>query len=230
MLLVLVQDDSISFSRVFPECSQLPFRHPLLSSPIFLDSSPCFVVFILGFALLVILSCWNISIIFTCRGASLVAHLVQNPPAMWETWVWSLGWEDPLKGDPLQCSVLENSMDYIVHGAAKSQIRLSDFHFASIHFFICREFCCFLTSFSDSSLVWMVCLFFFLFFAALILASFIYFFSLPLLKINYFFRTVLDLQNNCEDSRKSSHITTSFPLLLTYYFNVVHLSWLMNQH
>ena len=27
--------------------------------------------------------------------ASLVAQLVKNPPAMWETWVWSLGWEDP---------------------------------------------------------------------------------------------------------------------------------------
>ena len=29
--------------------------------------------------------------------ASLVAHLVKNLPVMWETWVWSLGWEDPLK-------------------------------------------------------------------------------------------------------------------------------------
>ena len=29
--------------------------------------------------------------------ASLVAHLVKNPPAMWGTWVRSLGWEDPLK-------------------------------------------------------------------------------------------------------------------------------------
>ena len=28
--------------------------------------------------------------------ASLVAQLVKNPPAMGETWVWSLGWEDPL--------------------------------------------------------------------------------------------------------------------------------------
>ena len=30
-------------------------------------------------------------------GASLVAQMVKNPPAMWETWVPSLGWEDPLK-------------------------------------------------------------------------------------------------------------------------------------
>ena len=30
-------------------------------------------------------------------GASLVAQLVKNPPAIWETWVQSLGWEDPLE-------------------------------------------------------------------------------------------------------------------------------------
>ena len=29
--------------------------------------------------------------------ASLVAQLVKNPPAMWETWVLSLDWEDPLE-------------------------------------------------------------------------------------------------------------------------------------
>ena len=29
--------------------------------------------------------------------ASLVAQLVTNLPAMWETWVQSLGWQDPLK-------------------------------------------------------------------------------------------------------------------------------------
>ena len=28
---------------------------------------------------------------------SLVAQLVKNPPAVWETWVPSLGWEDPLE-------------------------------------------------------------------------------------------------------------------------------------
>ena len=28
---------------------------------------------------------------------SLVAQTVKNPPAMRETWVWSLGWEDPLE-------------------------------------------------------------------------------------------------------------------------------------
>ena len=29
--------------------------------------------------------------------ASLIAQLVKNLPAMWETWVRSLGWEDPLE-------------------------------------------------------------------------------------------------------------------------------------
>ena len=29
--------------------------------------------------------------------ASFMAQLVKNPPAMWETWVQSLGWEDPLE-------------------------------------------------------------------------------------------------------------------------------------
>ena len=66
--------------------------------------------------------------------ASLVAQLVKNLPAMPETWVWSLGWEDPLEKEwlPLQYSGLENSMDYIVHGVAKSQIQLSDFYFQAL--------------------------------------------------------------------------------------------------
>ena len=33
------------------------------------------------------------------------------------------------KGSPLQYSGLENSMDWIVHGIAKSQTQLNDFHF-----------------------------------------------------------------------------------------------------
>ena len=59
--------------------------------------------------------------------------MVKNPPAMWETSVLSLGWEDPLeKGmvNPLQYSGLENSMDRrawraTVHGS-QSQAGLSD--------------------------------------------------------------------------------------------------------
>ena len=40
-------------------------------------------------------------------GASLVAQLVKHPPAMRETWVQSLGWEDPLKkGKAAHSSIL----------------------------------------------------------------------------------------------------------------------------
>ena len=39
--------------------------------------------------------------------ASLVTQLVKNLPAMWETWVQSLGWEDPLeKGKATHSSIL----------------------------------------------------------------------------------------------------------------------------
>ena len=39
--------------------------------------------------------------------ASLVAQLVKTPPAMEETWVQSLGWEDPLeKGKATHSSIL----------------------------------------------------------------------------------------------------------------------------
>ena len=43
-----------------------------------------------------------------------MAQLVKNPLAMQETWVQSLGWEDPLgegNGFSFQDSCLENSMD-----------------------------------------------------------------------------------------------------------------------
>ena len=39
--------------------------------------------------------------------ASLVAQRVKNPPAMWETWVRFLGWEDALgKGTATHSSIL----------------------------------------------------------------------------------------------------------------------------
>ena len=68
--------------------------------------------------------------------ASLVAQLLKNLPAMWETWVLSLGWEDTLeKGMATHSSSsLENSMNReawqtTVNGVAKSPTQLSDFHF-----------------------------------------------------------------------------------------------------
>ena len=67
--------------------------------------------------------------------AFLVAQLVNNPSAMWKTWVWSLGWVNSpgeAKGYPLQYSGLENSMACIVHRVTKSQTWLSDFHFHTV--------------------------------------------------------------------------------------------------
>ena len=44
---------------------------------------------------------------FQYSWASPVAQLVKNPPAMWETWVLSLSWEDPLeKGKATHFSIL----------------------------------------------------------------------------------------------------------------------------
>ena len=71
--------------------------------------------------------------------ASLVAQRLKRLPAMQETRVRSLGWEDSLgegNGNPLQYSCLENPMDRgawwaTVHGVAKSRTRLSDFTFTS---------------------------------------------------------------------------------------------------
>ena len=63
--------------------------------------------------------------------ASLVAQLVKNLPAMRETWVQYPGWEDPLeKGKATHSSILAWRIPWTVHGVAKSQTRLSYFHFA----------------------------------------------------------------------------------------------------
>ena len=54
--------------------------------------------------------------------ASLVAQQVKNPPAMRETWVQSLGWEDPLeKGKATHSSILAWRIPWtLVLGVAKS--------------------------------------------------------------------------------------------------------------
>ena len=73
---------------------------------------------------------------YTSKGkdTSLVAQMVKNPPAMRETWVRSLGWEDPLEeGMAIHSSILawripmdRGGWGAIVHGVTKSQTRLSD--------------------------------------------------------------------------------------------------------
>ena len=66
--------------------------------------------------------------------AFLLAQTVKNLPAMRETWVQSLGWEDPLEeGTATHSSILawRIPMDRgawwaTVHGVAKSQTQLSN--------------------------------------------------------------------------------------------------------
>ena len=66
--------------------------------------------------------------------ASLVAQMVKNPPAMRETQVPSLGWEDPLQEEMATHSTIlawripmdRGAWRATVQGVAKSQTRLSD--------------------------------------------------------------------------------------------------------
>ena len=54
--------------------------------------------------------------------ASLLAQVVKNLSAMKETWVRSLGWEDPLeKGKAIHSSILAWRIPWTVHGVAKRQ-------------------------------------------------------------------------------------------------------------
>ena len=56
--------------------------------------------------------------------ASLVAQLVKNLPAMWETWIWSLGWEDPLeKGTVIHSSILAWRIPWIVLSMGWKRVR-----------------------------------------------------------------------------------------------------------
>ena len=45
-----------------------------------------------------------------------MANLVKNLPVMWETWVQSLGWEDPLvKGKAIQSSIQSMGLQRVGH-------------------------------------------------------------------------------------------------------------------
>ena len=65
------------------------------------------------------------------HGLSWLRICLQYRRAGFNPWVRKIPREG--KGYPLQHSVLENSMDCIVHGVAKSQIQLRDFHFPLPH-------------------------------------------------------------------------------------------------
>ena len=53
-----------------------------------------------------------------------VAQLVKNPPAMQETWVQSLGWEDPLeKGKATHSSILAWGIPWTVQSTGLQRVR-----------------------------------------------------------------------------------------------------------
>ena len=70
-----------------------------------------------------------IKIAYSKRRASLMAQLIKNLPAMGESWIPSLGWEDPLeKGTAIHYSIFvwripmdRGAWQATVYGVAKSQ-------------------------------------------------------------------------------------------------------------
>ena len=64
--------------------------------------------------------------------ASFAAQLLKNLPAVQETWVWSLGWEDPLeKGKAIHSSILAWRISRTVSSmGSQSGTWLSDFHYS----------------------------------------------------------------------------------------------------
>ena len=59
-----------------------------------------------------------------CPWASLVAQLVKNPPAVQETWVRSLSWEDPLeKGKATHSSILAWRIPWTVQSTESQRLR-----------------------------------------------------------------------------------------------------------
>ena len=77
---------------------------------------------------------WPFEVSQEQAGASLVGQLVKNPPAMRETWVRSLRWEDPLdegmaphsSSHAWRIPMDRGAWWAAVHGVAKSWTHLSD--------------------------------------------------------------------------------------------------------
>ena len=57
---------------------------------------------------------------------SRVARLVKNLPAMWETLVQSLGWEDPLEKE---MAIYSSILAWKIPWTVESRTQLNDFHF-----------------------------------------------------------------------------------------------------
>ena len=86
--------------------------------------------------------CWRNGCPLQDSWASLV-QLVRNLAAMWETWVWVLGWKNPLENERLPTPVFwpKEFHDCIVHGVAKSWHNWLTFTFSCyIYFLVTKTF------------------------------------------------------------------------------------------
>ena len=84
------------FLRKTETCAFLPVISMLSPEGIYVAS-----------AFISVSNCCIICYTYTCHGAFLVAQMVKNLPAVQETWVQSLGWEDPMeKGMATHSSIL----------------------------------------------------------------------------------------------------------------------------
>ena len=94
---------SHSLSILYLVVSVCPSQSPNSSHP----PPSCLCVQSLVLSLCASISALEIGLSVSFSRASLVIQLVKNPPAMRETWVWSLGWEDPLeKGKATHSTIL----------------------------------------------------------------------------------------------------------------------------
>ena len=63
-----------------------------------------------------------------------MAQLVKNPPAMRETWVRSLGWEDPLeKGKATPSNILAWGIPWTVYSMGSQRVRHNRVTFTSLN-------------------------------------------------------------------------------------------------
>ena len=66
----------------------------------------------------------GIGYLLLCSWASLMAQVVKNLPEMWETWVWSLDWEDPVeKGKTTNSSILAWRIPRTVYSVGSQRVR-----------------------------------------------------------------------------------------------------------
>ena len=79
---------------------------------------------------------WATNIFTSLHNASLVAQLVKNPPAMQETWVRSLGWEDPLeKGKATYSGILAWRIPWTVQSMGHKELDMTE-QLSLIHIYV----------------------------------------------------------------------------------------------